>query len=211
MQQETTYTYNNKEYKVIITRKKMRNIRYRLVGDIFKISAPYLASKSSIEKGLIKYAPYLISKQKPAALTNNYIYLYGYRYSLTKEGTITLRNGQIIKFSSLEDLEKKLKKSFLVLVTSRVRYYENIMGLKAHNVRVRKMSSRYGSNSKRTRTVCFSTTLYHYSLDIIDAIVVHELAHSVHFDHSPAFYEVVYKYCKNYDVLHKKLKKGEYL
>ena len=211
MQQETTYIYNNKEYKVIITRKKMRNIRYRLVGDVFKISAPYLASKGSIQRGLVKYAPYLVSRQKPAPIGNDYIYLYGYKYPLNSEGIITLKNGQIIKFSSMEDLEKKLRKAFLQIVTTRVRYYENLMSLKPHNVRVRKMSSRYGSNSKRTRTVCFSTTLYHYSLDIIDAIVVHELAHSIHFDHSPAFYDVVYKYCKNYDILHKKLKKGVYL
>ena len=45
MKQFEEYKYDNKVYKVEITRKRMKNIRYRLVEDTFKISAPYLASK----------------------------------------------------------------------------------------------------------------------------------------------------------------------
>ena len=104
-----------------------------------------------------------------------------------------------------------MKKLYLPLVEQRVRYYEHLMRLEPHKVRVRKMSSRYGSNSKHTYTVTFALKLYSYSIDILDAIVIHELSHSVVFNHSKAFYDVVYKYCPNYDNLHRKLRKGEFL
>ena len=211
MKQEGTFTYLNKEYKVIITRKRMNSIRYRLRDDTFLISAPYLATKDSIQRGLVKYAPILIKKVKPQAKSDDFIYIFGYKYDLYDAGTLTLNNGQSIFYKDINDLDKKLKKSFLSYMTYRVRYFENIMQLNPHNVRVRKMNTRYGSNSKKTNTVCFSLTLLHYSPDIIDSVVVHELAHSIHFDHSKAFYSVVYKYCKDYDRLHKKLSSGVFL
>ena len=212
MKQLLSYTYNGKEYTVELTRKRMKNIRYRLVGDTFKISAPYLASVGSIKRGLDKFAPRLIENQKPSSIGDNYIYIFGYRYPFYHHGgEVVFSTGQILKYSSLDDFEKKMKKLFLPIVTNRVRYFENIMRLKPHNVRVRKMSSRYGSNSKHTHTVTFALKLYSYSIDILDAIVVHELSHSVVFNHSKAFYDVVYKYSPNYDNLHRKLRKGEFL
>ena len=211
MKENATFVHNGKEYKVVITRKRMKNIRYRLNDDTFSISAPYLASKSSIKNGLLRFADTLIAKQKPNGIGDNYIYIFGYRYPFSTSGELVFSNGQILKYSSHEDYEKRMRKLFLNYLVGRVRYYENIMQLKPHNVRVRKMNTRYGSNSKRTRTLSFALKLHHYSGDIIDAIVVHELAHSIHFDHSKAFYQVVYKYCPNYDALHKKLNKGVFL
>ena len=212
MKQLTSYVYKGEEYKVEITRKRMKNIRYRLVDKTFKISAPYLASYGSIKRGLDKFADKLIQYQKPSNVGDDYIYLFGHKYRFNKSGgELHFTDGQILKYSSVEDFDKKMKKIFLPIVTSRVRYFENLMQLKPHNVRVRKMTSRYGSNSKHTYTVTFSLKLYSYSIDILDSIVVHELSHSVVFNHSKAFYDVVYKYCPNYDALHRKLRKGEFL
>lgn len=207
----STYTYLGKTYNIKITRKRMRTIRYRLINDTFLISAPYLCSKGSIKRGLDKFAEKLIKGQKPASEGKDFIYIFGYKHRFADSGEIKFTNGQIIKFSSRDEFEKKMRKFFLSVITSRVRLFEGKMGLKPHNVRVRKMTSRYGSNSKHTNTVSFALSLYHYSYEIIDSIVVHELAHSIHFDHSKAFYDVVYKYCPNYEDLHKKLTKGDYL
>lgn len=212
MKQIETFVYKDKIYNVEITRKRMKNIRYRLNDNTFKISAPYLATHRSIMSGLNKFADRLIASQKPKASGNDFIYIFGYRYFFSNNGgEINFSNGQKLKYSSFDDFEKKMKKIFLPIVTERVRYFEHLMNLKPHNVRVRKMTSRYGSNSKRTHTVTFALKLYSYSVDILDAIVVHELSHTVVFNHSKAFYDVVFKYCPNYKVLHNKLRKGEFL
>ena len=114
------------------------------------------------------------------------------------------------KYKDDKDFDKKNKKQFLDLLTERARYYEKIMGLAPHNVRVRVMSTRYGSNSKKTRSITYSYDLYHYSVNILDAIIVHELSHSIVFNHSKKFYDVVCKYCPNYKRLHANLRKGIY-
>ena len=61
------------------------------------------------------------------------------------------------------------------------------------------------------KTLTFSFVLIHYSKEVIDSVVIHELAHDLFFDHSSNFYNVVYNYCPNYDILRKQLVKGEFL
>ena len=212
MRDLTSFTYLDKEYPVVITRKKMRRICYRLREDTFYISAPRLVSIDRIYSSLVKFAPKLIESQKPAPIGNNFVYVLGYKCSFDPNGgVLNFNNGESIKYKNREDFEKKMKKVLLRICTNRVRYFENLMRLEPHNVRVRDMSTRYGSNSKHTRTVTFALTLYHYSVDILDSIIVHELSHTIVFDHSKAFYDVVFKYCPNYKALHNKIKKGIYL
>ena len=77
-------------------------------------------------------------------------------------------------------------------------------------VKVRQMKSRYGSNNRSNKTITYSLVLLHYSIEIIDSVIVHELSHHFVYDHSPNFYKVLYKYCPNYDILRKKLIRSEF-
>ncbi|MBE6136232.1 MAG: M48 family metallopeptidase [Erysipelotrichaceae bacterium] len=213
MQKLLSITYLNKEYRVIIEHKSMRHksIRFRLRDGTFMISAPYTVSDKHIV-GLLedKYAPLLIAKEKPPAVGKDFIYLFGSRYYFPEEGQFTFSNGEILAYKNKEEFNKKIRKLYLNIITERVRYYERLMKTKEHTVRVRNMSTRYGTNSKKTNTVCFALALYSYSYPIIDAIIVHELAHDYYFDHSANFYRVVYNFCPDYKQLHKKLRKGEF-
>ena len=110
----------------------------------------------------------------------------------------------------LQKLEKKLKKWFLKYITYRHREYEKKMKTCMNKVRVRKMFTRYGSNSVGRKSITYSTILMHYSSDVIDSVIVHELAHCFEHNHGPNFYKIVRKYCPNYDDLHTRLKKGVY-
>ena len=46
------------------------------------------------------------------------------------------------------------------------------------------------------------------SIDVekIDYVIIHELSHIKHFDHSKAFWNLVSKYCKNYKQIRKEMK-----
>jgi predicted metal-dependent hydrolase len=50
----------------------------------------------------------------------------------------------------------------------------------------------------------------HYRQEIIDSVVVPELAHEVVYNHSDDFYRLVKQYYPQYDECHAKLKKGEF-
>ena len=55
-------------------------------------------------------------------------------------------------------------------------------------------------------TVPLNSHLMEYSLDKLDYIIIHELSHIIHFDHSKYFWELVSKYCPNYKQIRKELK-----
>ncbi len=211
LEKETEFILDNNSYRVKITYKPFKkNISYRYKDGEFHISSPLLCSQKEIFRGLDKFAPLLIKRsRRPSARFDNKIYILGKLYDLSTQ-CISLGDGNHVTFSNDKELETKLKKYFLEIVTKIVRNKEEEMKINPNNIRVKRMKSRYGSNSKRTRTICFNLELLHYDSEVIEAIVVHELAHCLVFDHSKRFYDVVYRYCPNYKVLHKRLRKGEF-
>ena len=67
------------------------------------------------------------------------------------------------------------------------------MGVNPCGIRVTAARTRFGSCSAKGR-LCFSLYLMAYPDAAIEYVVVHELAHLRHHDHSPAFYAEVEKY-----------------
>ena len=90
----------------------------------------------------------------------------------------------------------------------RTELYEQAMNISPYyDVKLRKKNTNYGVNSRRTHTITYNIFLVHFSLEIIDSVIVHELAHHYYFDHSSKFYNVVYNYYPNYKEVHHKLTK----
>jgi predicted metal-dependent hydrolase len=56
------------------------------------------------------------------------------------------------------------------------------------------MTARWGSCTKATSSIRISTRLGPFPDWVLDYVIVHELAHLVHLDHSPAFWELVHRY-----------------
>ena len=95
------------------------------------------------------------------------------------------------------------------LITELVRKNEEIMGIpEPYKVKVKTTERQFGSNSKRTHTLSFQLDLVHYSPEIIESVVIHELAHEFERNHGKNFYNIVYKFCPKYKELQRKLKKG---
>ena len=206
------YLYNEISYPVIVTHKRVKRIYYRFHDNCFYVSAPWFVLKRQIMNDLDRFAPRLISssqvKKDNPAIGENYIYILGEKMD-TSSGLLTV-DGKDISFANQEELLNKLKKWFLCYLTSRTRHYESLMNLPNYRVKLKDMKTRYGSNSKHTKTISYSSILLHYSGEIIDSVIVHELAHDLVFDHSSKFYDVVYQYCPNYKIYRKKLIKGEF-
>ena len=72
----------------------------------------------------------------------------------------------------------------------RVAYYSERMGLCPTQVRITGARTRFGSCSSQGH-ICFSWRLMQYPEEAIDYVVVHELAHIRHHDHSAAFYRFI--------------------
>lgn len=210
MEKSFIFEYKGKKYDVEVTHKKMKNIRYRFRNDTFYVSCPRLVRKADVVRGLEKFAPKLVGYDvRFKGMDDKYIYIFGAKLPLPYNNEINFSDGSKIVYKDEKDLENQLKKLLLKVIEQRVRYYEIVMGIRnPYKVKVKKMTSRYGSNSKSTRTIAFALCLVHYSSYIIDAIIVHELAHDYQRNHSKKFYDVVEKYYPEYKIYIRKLKQG---
>ena len=210
MNKSFLYQVDDKTYFVDVTYKRIRNIHFRFDGEKFLISAPRLVSLKQIKSGLDKYAKKLIKRNvKTNAITNEYIYILGKKNDISYPGFLALYD-ELISFKDEKEFNAKLRKWFLRFMSERTAFYEKVMNAPHYQVKVRQMKSRYGSNNRSSKAITYSMVLLHYSIEIIDSVIIHELAHHFVYDHSANFYKVVYKYCPNYDILRKKLIKAEF-
>ena len=91
------------------------------------------------------------------------------------------------------------------VLPGKVAHYAAIMGVAPTSVRITAARTRFGSCSGKNG-ICFSLYLMQYPEAAIDYVVVHELSHIRHHDHSPAFYAEVARVMPDYRERRKLLK-----
>lgn len=79
----------------------------------------------------------------------------------------------------------------------RTAYYAKVMGLVPTGITITGAKTRFGSCSSKNR-ISYSWRLMQYPAAAIDYVVVHELAHIVHKNHSKDFYKLVEHYLPDY-------------
>lgn len=106
------------------------------------------------------------------------------------------------------DREKYIQLAKKVL-PEKTAYWGKIMGLEPSYVKITSAEKRFGScNSKNG--ICYSYRIMAYPEKAIDYVVVHELSHIKHKNHSAEFYGFIEKYMPDYRDAERILKhKGE--
>ena len=94
---------------------------------------------------------------------------------------------------SYDAFYKEIAKNYL---TQRAEFFAQKMRLSYSELRFRKMKSRWGSCSSQKK-ITLNTALMKVNKELIDYVVVHELAHLVHMNHSKAFHALVEEYLPN--------------
>ena len=90
-------------------------------------------------------------------------------------------------------------------ITKRVSYFAKLMGVSYRNITIREQKTRWGSCSS-AGNVNFNYQLYYLPDELLDYVVVHELAHRRHMNHSKEFWSEVARYCPDYRARRKQLK-----
>ncbi len=97
---------------------------------------------------------------------------------------------------SNEEIEVLRKKAKSVL-PEKVKRYSEIMGVTPTAVRINSAKTRYGSCSGKN-SINFSLYLMDKDERFIDYVVVHELAHIKHHNHSKDFYSFIERFMPDY-------------
>lgn len=100
---------------------------------------------------------------------------------------------------------KALRQKAKAYLPQRVAYYSNIMGVSPTRITITGAKTRFGSCSPKN-SISFSYYLMQYPPRAIDYVVVHELAHIRHHNHSKQFWALVEQYMPDYKIRRKLLK-----
>jgi len=90
-------------------------------------------------------------------------------------------------------------------IPKRVEYYSAIMGVTPAAITVTGARKRFGSCSGKNR-ICFSWRVMEYPVELVDYVIVHELAHIKHHDHGRDFYDFIASVMPDHRERQKRLK-----
>lgn len=93
-------------------------------------------------------------------------------------------------------------------LTKKLPSLANQMQLQPKGFAVRDYKARWGSCSSKGY-LSFNWRIFMAPSDVIDSVIVHELAHLKHFNHSKQFWDLVHSICPNYQEQHEWLKTNQ--
>ena len=109
------------------------------------------------------------------------------------EGKLALQQRRAAWRAAMEptpEQERELRRQAADVLPQRVAYYAPQMGVSPTGIKITSARTRFGScNGKNS--LCFSWRLMQYPPEAVDYVVVHELAHIRHHNHSRDFWAVV--------------------
>ena len=87
----------------------------------------------------------------------------------------------------------------MLKIHEKVERYQKVIGVQAQKIRIKQYKSRWGS-CNAYGDLTFNTSIIMAPHSIIDYVVVHELCHLIHQNHSPAFWQTVERFMPNYKI-----------
>ena len=222
-----TLSYQGNLIKYELTIKKQKNIVLNVNNGKIKISAPSHANDWEIEgliyrniKKILTIMDYHDSYRKVAFVSVNhlgYVIVFNNKYplQLTTESIHTkIINKELFMMKDYGSYEENLKKlhsflrqKFTYKFEQLVNKWAKIMQLKYKNLTIKSMTRKWGVCYPQTGKIVLNIKLIHFDPSVIEYVVVHELSHLVHHNHSKSFWHYVEKYLPNYREKIKVLKK----
>lgn len=185
-------------YKVLVVKKNNKNTYIKIKDDLtIYVTTNYLTSKREVkiildnEKDFLRNA---LSRTRKKMEKEELFYYLGKKYDiiLVPFENIEFSEGKIF-VKDKKTLEKWLKKETKRIFEERLEYNYNLFDedIPFPKLKIRSMKTRWGVCNKRDNSVTLNSKLIKFSIHEIDYVIIHELSHFIHFDHSREFWEMV--------------------
>ena len=168
------------EYQWIRSQRKSMTIQIKAHGQVI-VRTPYRVSKRTVEQFLYAHQNWILEKQ------HQVIAAEAQQVHITDE-----ERKQGIK------LAKKL-------IPERVAYFAKQMGVTYGRITIREQKTRWGSCSSKGN-LNFNWKLVLFESELLDYVVVHELAHRIEMNHSANFWTIVESVLPDYKERRKRLR-----
>lgn len=161
-------------YDYILKRSKRKTISIRIDDKCeIVVRAPLKMPKKEIDQMVTRQSEW-IEKHMPEARRR-------------------MEQAEKITPALIKELSEKAKNEIPPIVE----HYAVLMNVEPTAIRITTAKKRFGSCSGKN-SLCFSCFLMLYPREAIECVVVHELAHIKHHDHSSAFYGFIYSVMPDY-------------
>ena len=204
---------NNTEIELVIVRKKIKNIYFRVKEDLrlYVTVHPLVTQKEIIKliednnASIYKMYEKMCQKLK----YENDFYFLGDKYDIIIDENIKRVEivGDKIYTPNQVALDKFITTETLKLFSKRV---EQILvqfpDVPKFQLKIRSMKSRWGVCNRGNNTITLNKELIRKDVSLLDYVIIHELCHFKHPNHSSAFWHEVAKFYPNYKLARKQLK-----
>lgn len=215
--------------KVILAKRKTLLISINPEAKVI-VKAPLRTSMNQIRLFVLKKSNWIKSKQKHIqhmyqrikkaqfSYGENFRYLgknYPLRYSDKSENPLYFDgNSFVLSLDYIENAEQLFinwyKNKAYNYFQKRLDYYSQISGLEYYSFRLSNAKKRWGSCSSNKK-INLNWKLIIMPEDVIDYVIVHELAHTRELNHSKKFWDIVKHLFPDYKNSIKWLRENEYL
>lgn len=218
-------------YKIIYSKNRRRTVCFKIKDDTLTVISPKRVSKEFLMELIDKRKYWAIEriqkrKQKRNFISDNKILFLGKEIELIIKENNLLKNGgycellndklivNISKNWNGEILENTIKNWYIdecqKVIVERVSYYSQEYNLSYGKITIKEQKTVWGTcNFKNNLT--FNWKVMMFELNIVDYLVVHELVHTVHKNHSAEYWKKVESILPNYKELNKTLKNPKVL
>ena len=188
-------------FEYIIIRKKVRGVSLRVYPDLqVKVTVPISLPLPEVEKWVESKKEWVLTKLAhfsqivpppiPESLT------------VTLLGEVIQTDMPLSKRESLVVWYKQQAKKYLI---PRLIHLADYHGFRFQKVFIRDTQTKWGSCSS-LHNIGLNYRLVKAPWFVIDYVIIHELCHTVHFNHSKAFWDTVGQHCPDYEIAKKWLK-----
>lgn len=205
MEKTFDYKLDGIKYNVVMISKNNKNTYIKVKEDLtIHVTTNLWASKRDIIALLDREEDFLrkvLTKVKHKQEHESDFYYLGYKYDIIKVpfDKVELTEDKIY-IPDEKALNKWLKKEIIRIFNERLEVCYNLFeeNIPFPKLKTRSMKTRWGVCNRRDTSVTLNTKLIRYTIHDIDYVIIHELSHLVHFDHSKSFWNTVEKYMPDY-------------
>lgn len=169
------FSFDDQPIQVNIERQRRKSLTLQVKDGQLFVKAPWLMSNETITGFLEKKKRWIKNRITSDSLPE-----------------IDFESRYYFSFGIKTEIDQENKKIFLdpTYLYQRLTFWQNHLNLYPKKVSVKKMKRSWGRCSS-TGSITLNIRLLHYDKRFIDAVIVHELVHLNHMNHSKSFKEAL--------------------
>ncbi len=206
-------------------RRGSRSIRMYIRGDTIKVTLPYLVSYNRALKFIADKHDWILQNRKPTTVFSDSMTI-GKQHSIQIKRATGIESVRtrvtadkiVISVPNNTDyyagpvqtrIQKAAERALLIqskeLLTSRVKDLAFLNGIDFKSISYKKMTGRWGSCDSN-KNLTFNIYLIQLPWKLIDYVIIHELAHITHHNHSKNFWSLVLAMSPDFKECRKQIK-----